>query len=143
MLLSMEPRYDCELHGVFDLLKIDPGTLSETRDVQWVLICLTSFGFHSTESGLNATVFTTLNWGRPRASSVTYDRGYTAISKVKPGEVDWKSIFRDVRWFHLSGITPVLAESAAAESREALQTAHAIGVTTSYDRNNRSKLWIA
>jgi 2-dehydro-3-deoxygluconokinase len=77
----------------------------------------------------------------PRASSVTYDRGYTAISKIKPGEVDWKSIFRDARWFHLSGITPALSESAAAESYEALKAARAIGVTTSYDLNYRAKLW--
>ena len=77
----------------------------------------------------------------PRASSVTYDRGYTAISKIKPGEVEWKSIFRDCRWFHLSGITPALSESAALASREALQTACSIGVTTSYDLNYRAKLW--
>jgi 2-dehydro-3-deoxygluconokinase len=77
----------------------------------------------------------------PRASSVTYDRGYTAISKIKPGEVDWKSIFRYSRWFHLSGITPALSESAAAESYEALKAARAIGVTTSYDLNYRAKLW--
>ena len=77
----------------------------------------------------------------PRASSVSYDRGYTAISKIKPGEVDWTSVFRDCRWFHLSGITPALSESAALTSLEALQTACANGVTTSYDLNYRAKLW--
>ena len=59
----------------------------------------------------------------PRASSVTYDRGYSAISKVQPGEIDWTSIFSNARWFHLSGITPALSESAAAVSAEALQAA--------------------
>lgn len=77
----------------------------------------------------------------PRASNVTYDRGYTAISKVKPGEVDWQSVFEGCRWFHLSGITPALSESAALASCEALHTARAMGVTTSYDLNYRAKLW--
>ena len=77
----------------------------------------------------------------PRASNVTYDRGHTAISKMKPGEVDWRSIFEDCRWFHLSGITPALSESAALASCEALHTARAMGVTTSYDLNYRAKLW--
>ena len=79
----------------------------------------------------------------PRASSVTYDRGYSAISKVQPGEIDWASIFSDARWFHLSGITPALSESAAAVSAEALQAARAADVKTSYDLNFRSKLWSA
>lgn len=79
----------------------------------------------------------------PRASSVTYDRGHSAISNVQPGEIDWKSIFSNARWFHLSGITPALSESAAAVSAEALKAARAVGVKTSYDLNFRSKLWNA
>ncbi len=79
----------------------------------------------------------------PRASSVTYDRGHSAISNVKPGEIKWDSIFQGARWFHLSGITPALSESAAAVSAEALQAAQAAGVKTSYDLNFRSKLWSA
>ncbi|MXV76831.1 sugar kinase [Candidatus Poribacteria bacterium] len=79
----------------------------------------------------------------PRASSVTYDRGHSAISKVKPGEIKWETIFQKARWFHLSGITPALSESAAAVSAEALQAAQAAGVKTSYDLNFRSKLWSA
>ena len=77
----------------------------------------------------------------PRASNVAYDRGYTAISKIKPREVDWTSVFRDCRWFHLSGITPALSESAALTSLEALKAACANGVTTSYDLNYRARLW--
>lgn len=88
------------------------------------------YGFYHAELGAG-----------PRASSITYDRGYTAISKIKPGEVDWKSIFRDCRWFHLSGITPALSESAALASCEALHTARAMGLTTSYNLNFRAKLW--
>ena len=79
----------------------------------------------------------------PRASSVTYDRGHSAISKVQTGEINWDSIFKGAKWFHLSGITPALSESAVAVSAEALQAAQAAGVKTSYDLNFRSKLWSA
>ncbi|MCG9127617.1 sugar kinase [Candidatus Poribacteria bacterium] len=77
----------------------------------------------------------------PRASSVTYDRGHSAISNVQPDEIDWNTIFSNARWFHLSGITPALSESAATVSAEALKAARAAGVRTSYDLNFRSKLW--
>ncbi|OGG52255.1 MAG: hypothetical protein A3F84_04115 [Candidatus Handelsmanbacteria bacterium RIFCSPLOWO2_12_FULL_64_10] len=77
----------------------------------------------------------------PRASAVTYDRAYSAISNVKPGEVPWKAIFDGTKWFHVSGITPALSDSAAAVTLEALKAANAAGVTTSYDLNFRSALW--
>ena len=77
----------------------------------------------------------------PRASSVLYDRGYSSISAIKPGEVNWEEVFTGVRWFHSSGITPALSDSAAAVTREAFQAAREAGVTVSYDLNYRGKLW--
>ncbi|HKN57524.1 MAG TPA: sugar kinase [Gemmatimonadaceae bacterium] len=77
----------------------------------------------------------------PRASSVLYDRRGSAVSKVAIGKVDWESIFRGVRWFHISGITPALSESAAKVTGEALRAAKKAGLTVSYDLNYRSKLW--
>lgn len=77
----------------------------------------------------------------PRASSVTYDRGHSAISNIRPGEVDWKAIFKNTKWFHTTGITPALSKSAAEVTLEALKAARDAGVTTSYDLNFRSKLW--
>ena len=47
----------------------------------------------------------------PRASSVLYDRADSAISAIKPGEVDWKGVFAGAKWFHTSGITPALSDS--------------------------------
>ncbi len=79
----------------------------------------------------------------PRASAVTYDRGHSAISRVEPGMVDWKTIFNGTKWFHVSGISPALSEGAAATTLEALKAASAAGVTTSFDLNFRSKLWSA
>jgi 2-dehydro-3-deoxygluconokinase len=77
----------------------------------------------------------------PRASSVLYDRAASAISKVTPGSIDWPSVFGGARWFHVSGITPALSESAAAVTLEALEAAKTAGLTVSYDLNYRGKLW--
>lgn len=77
----------------------------------------------------------------PRASSVLYDRANTAISRIKPGEVDWEKVLEGARWFHTSGITPGLSQSAARVTVEALQTAKKLGCRVSYDLNYRAKLW--
>jgi 2-dehydro-3-deoxygluconokinase len=79
----------------------------------------------------------------PRASSVLYDRGGSAMSKVTPGSIDWPSVFSGARWFHVSGITPALSESAAKVTAESLIAAKRAGLTVSYDLNYRSKLWSA
>jgi 2-dehydro-3-deoxygluconokinase len=77
----------------------------------------------------------------PRASAVLYDRAQSAISAVKPGEIAWGKVFQGARWFHTSGITPALSDSAAAVTLEALQAAKQAGLTVSYDLNYRGKLW--
>ena len=68
----------------------------------------------------------------PRASSVLYDRANTAISRIKPGDVDWEEMLQGVKWFHTSGITPGLSESAAQVTAEALKTAKKLGCRVSY-----------
>lgn len=89
--------------------------------------------------GLN---FTEVGLG-VRASVSMYDRGHTAISHMKPGEVDWKRIFsaRKARWFHTGGIFTALSDSCAAVALEAMRAAHGAGAVVSYDLNFRSKLW--
>jgi 2-dehydro-3-deoxygluconokinase len=79
----------------------------------------------------------------PRASSVLYDRGASAISRIAPGSIDWASVFSGARWFHVSGITPALSESAAKVTAESLVAAKKAGLTVSYDLNYRGKLWSA
>jgi 2-dehydro-3-deoxygluconokinase len=78
-----------------------------------------------------------------RASVTLYDRGHTAIAHMKPGDVDWKRIFRErkVRWFHTGGILTALSESCAAVAVESMKAAHDAGTIVSYDLNFRSKLW--
>ena len=79
----------------------------------------------------------------PRASSVLYDRTGSAISRIKPGSIDWGAVFGGAHWFHVSGITPALSESAAKVTAESLAAAKKTGLTVSYDLNYRSKLWSA
>jgi 2-dehydro-3-deoxygluconokinase len=77
----------------------------------------------------------------PRASGVVYDRGHSAISLIQPGEVHWEEAFEGARWFHTTGITPALSDSAAAVTDAALRAAKHKGLMISYDLNYRAKLW--
>jgi 2-dehydro-3-deoxygluconokinase len=77
----------------------------------------------------------------PRASTVLYDRKDASIAHVAPGMIDWPVAFRGSRWFHVTGITPALSQSAAETTREALEAARAAGLRTSIDLNYRAKLW--
>lgn len=76
-----------------------------------------------------------------RGSKVVYDRAHSAISEIKPGMVDWKSVFNDVNWFHWTGITPAISQGAADTCLEAVKIASEMGVTVSTDLNYRAKLW--
>jgi len=77
----------------------------------------------------------------PRASSVTYDRGHTAIAKMTADMVDWKALLSGVRWLHISGITPALSSELAGTVTGAFKAAAGCGIRTSYDLNYRGKLW--
>ena len=77
----------------------------------------------------------------PRSSSVLYDRANSAISRIRPGEVNWKAAFTNCKLFHTSGITPALSDSAAEVTAEALKAARETGCLVSYDLNYRGKLW--
>ena len=71
------------------------------------------------------------------------DRGLTAVSQLKPGDVDWDALFggEGVRWFHTGGIFAALSETTAAVAVEALKAAKRHGTVTSYDLNSRASLW--
>ncbi|MFW9810306.1 MAG: PfkB family carbohydrate kinase, partial [Candidatus Thorarchaeota archaeon] len=77
----------------------------------------------------------------PRTNRVIYDRKESAISKLKPGEVDWAKILKQTKLFHTSGITPALSKSCAEATSEALKIAQEQGAKVSYDVNYRGKLW--
>ena len=90
-------------------------------------------------NGLN---FTERGFGI-RAALGCSDRGHTAISQVKPGEIDWKMIFAEdgARWFHTGGIFCALSESTPLVAIEAITAARTAGTVISYDLNYRPSLW--
>lgn len=76
-----------------------------------------------------------------RPSKVVYDRAHSAIARAAPGDFDWQRVFEGAAWFHITGITPAISESAAALSLEAVRAARTQGVKISCDFNYRGKLW--
>ena len=93
----------------------------------------------ATRNGLN---FTERGFGI-RAALGTIDRGHTAASQLKQGDIDWDHIFGElgVRWFHTGGIYAALSDTTPGVIAEALQAAKKHGTITSYDLNFRSSLW--
>jgi 2-dehydro-3-deoxygluconokinase len=76
-----------------------------------------------------------------RPSKVVYDRAHSSICEAGPGDFDWAKIFKGAKWFHITGITPALSQSAADLSLEACKAAKEHGLTVSCDFNFRGKLW--
>jgi 2-dehydro-3-deoxygluconokinase len=90
-------------------------------------------------NGLN---FTERGFG-VRAALGCSDRGHTAVSQLRPGDVDWETIFgkEGARWFHTGGIFCALSDTTPEVALEAMQAARRHGVVTSYDLNYRASLW--
>jgi 2-dehydro-3-deoxygluconokinase len=104
--------------------------------VKWVLF--DGVG-RSVRNGLN---FTERGFG-VRAALGCSDRGHSAASQLKPGDIDWDNIFgkQGARWFHTGGIFCALSESSREVAREAMQAAKRHGTIVSYDLNYRDSLW--
>jgi len=90
-------------------------------------------------NGLN---FTERGFGIRGALGVS-DRGITAASQMKKGDVDWEYIFGTLgsQWFHTGGIYAALSESTADVIEEAMIAAKKHGTIISYDLNYRPSLW--
>ena len=76
-----------------------------------------------------------------RNGKVLYDRANSSLATLQPGKLDWDSIFEDAGWFHWTGITPAISQSAADACQEALQVASRKGVYVSFDLSYRKNLW--
>ena len=76
-----------------------------------------------------------------RASKVVYDRAGSSIACAKRGDFDWPRIFKGVKWFHFTGITPALGGELPAICLDALKYCKAHKITVSCDLNYRGKLW--
>ena len=90
-------------------------------------------------NGLN---FTERGFGVRGAVGVS-DRGNTAASQLKAGDIDWDYIFGmlGVRWLHTGGIFAALSDTTADVVIEAVKTAKKYGTIVSYDLNYRPSLW--
>jgi 2-dehydro-3-deoxygluconokinase len=79
-----------------------------------------------------------------RAPVVFYNRANEAAALLKPGDIDWASVFgRGVRWFHSGGLFTALSVTSSELVIEAMQAARAAGAVVSFDLNYREKLWRA
>ncbi len=89
-------------------------------------------GFNFTEKGYGV-----------RAALGTSDRGHTAASQLKAGDIDWQKIFKNegTRWFHCGGIFAALSTTTPEVVQEAMQCARENGTIISYDLNYRASLW--
>jgi 2-dehydro-3-deoxygluconokinase len=76
----------------------------------------------------------------PRPSAVIYDRRFSAVSQLKPSEVDWKFLL-NTRLLHMTGITPALSPGCRQVVAEARKKAMAKRIPVSFDVNYRAKLW--
>lgn len=92
-------------------------------------------------NGLN---FTERGHGLRGAVGVS-DRGQTAASQLRPGDVDFDHLFGQLgtRWFHTGGIYAGLSETTSAVIIEAMQAAKQHGTVVSYDLNYRPSIWEA
>ena len=90
----------------------------------------------------NGINFTERGYGL-RGAAGTSDRGNTAASQMKPGDIDWEEVFgkQGARWLHTGGIFAALSESSAEVVIEAVRAAQKHGVIVSYDLNYRPSLW--
>ena len=99
------------------------------------------------DDGIGRTVRNGLNFTERgfgiRGALGTSDRGHTAASQLKPGDIDWDLLFgqRGSRWLHTGGIFAALSENAAELTIEAVQAAKRHGTIVSYDLNYRPSLW--
>ncbi len=100
-------------------------------DTQYMLLTESGrLGVYFLETGANQ-----------RPSKVIYDRLGSSISLTPAVLYPWESIFEDADWFHISGITPAISETASEAALIAAEKAKESGLTISCDLNFRSKLW--
>ncbi len=96
---------------------------------------------HISRSGERVGIYFLETGSAMRASNVVYDRAHSSISTAKVDEFDFDEIFKGADWFHFTGITPAVSDSAAELTEAALKAAKKAGVTVSVDLNFRKKLW--
>ena len=121
--LSVIPKNDIGNAAIGELKRFDVGT-------DKIIRADGRMGIYYLETGANQ-----------RPSKVIYDRAYSAFSLFDPAGYDWDSIYSDVKWLHISGITPAISEQTRDASIAAVKAAKERGITVSLDLNYRKNLW--
>ena len=121
--LSVLPSNDIGEAAVAELRKFNVGTGKVIRTEG-------RMGIYYLETGANQ-----------RPSKVIYDRAYSAFSLFDPEGYEWDTIFNNVKWLHISGITPAISNETKKASLAAVKEAKKRGITVSLDLNYRKNLW--
>ena len=111
---------------------------------QCAVNALRKFGVHTdyiARGGNRVGIYYLETGASMRPSKVIYDRAHSAIAAARPGDIDWEKTFEGVEWFHITGITPAISESAMELSLESVREAKKRGITVSCDLNYRKNLW--
>ena len=110
--------------------------------------CIRQFGVDTSpivRGGKRIGIYFLEKGASQRPSKVIYDRANSSIAEAGPSDFNWNKIFDKesfgASWFHFTGITPALGDSAAAICLEAAKTAKEKGITVSCDLNYRKNLW--
>jgi 2-dehydro-3-deoxygluconokinase len=126
------------LHGTF-VTKVPDNPIGQSAinhlrrygvDTQYIVTGGERLGIYFLETGASM-----------RASQVIYDRSGASIAEAKASDFDFNKILDGADWFHTTGITPALSDSAIELTEAALKAARAKNITTSIDLNYRKKLW--
>ncbi|MCL2043509.1 MAG: sugar kinase [Treponema sp.] len=96
---------------------------------------------HIVRGGSRVGIYFLEKGASQRPSKVIYDRANSAIATAAETDFNWNAIFDGVCWFHFTGITPALSDSAAAITLNAVKAAREKGITVSCDLNYRKNLW--
>ena len=121
--LSVIPSNDIGNVAVSELRRFNVGT-------EKIIRADGRMGIYYLETGANQ-----------RPSKVIYDRAYSAFSLYSPEGYDWEKIYKDVKWLHISGITPAISDQTKNASIMAVQEAKKRGIIVSLDLNYRKNLW--
>ncbi len=109
--LGNPARYVTVLPSANPIAEALLGELSRFRvDTSQVARGPGRMGVYFVESGANQ-----------RPSKVFYDREQSAMALAKPGDIQWTEAFKGGAWFHITGITPALSQSAADLAMEGMR----------------------
>lgn len=76
-----------------------------------------------------------------RASRISYNRLNGAFANIKPEQVDWEKVLEGADFFHWTGISPGISESAYQTLKQGLIVAKSKGIQITTDPTYRSNLW--